>query len=513
MLTRQLHLTVSSQFEIPFVYTKNNIQEIEEALWLGASVQASVKSKRSNDEVLKITELKDNEIQRIQTTYQDKLTKLLDDLKTVTDEKEHIQNDYLGKMKEAQQSERTHLSKEYDDKIRLLQKDYDILSSKYSALESSRLLLEQNRNKDIQDAVQRTEDIMNKLVSSKQEQLSKLESTYYKLQESIQKQSEELVKLSSILGKRNSNVKTKGSDYEEQFGLKLRKHYGFCQGFHLKETHLGSGHEMDFSMGLEGHIIMWELKNYSNTVPKAEVDKFLRDLKENPQSQIGVMISRSTDIYSKSHSGLLLTEFYEDKMMIYLNRFEEFCGEDESRVFEMLLCLFRIWRNYHHEEKDSFDRTEMIHELEKAVEELSKRRTEWKRHKAHLDEISRWTQDLLEESESRFDRLLKKALNKNDMIYQNTIESILLPEDVFRESKEEKDIQWSKSIMTMCEIGGQIEVRELVDLLSVHHKLSKDTIRSKVMSVMKDSCIFKKGVSKWIKGISKKVPKCEIQFS
>jgi hypothetical protein len=99
------------------------------------------------------------------------------------------------------------------------------------------------------------------------------------------------------------------------------------------------------------------------------------------------------------------------------------------------------------------------------------------------------------------------------MIYQNTIESILLPEDVFRESKEEKDIQWSKSIMTMCEIGGQIEVRELVDLLSVHHKLSKDTIRSKVMSVMKDSCIFKKGVSKWIKGISKKVPKCEIQFS
>ena len=100
---------------------------------------------------------------------------------------------------------------------------------------------------------------------------------------------------------------------------KLKKHFGIYPGFSLKNTHLGSGHEMDFSMQLENNYIMWELKHYSTVVPKAEVDKFLRDLKENPQTNIGVMISRTTDIYGKYHSGHLFTEFDGDKMMIYLN--------------------------------------------------------------------------------------------------------------------------------------------------------------------------------------------------
>ena len=71
---------------------------------------------------------------------------------------------------------------------------------------------------------------------------------------------------------------------------------------------------------------MWELKNYSSVVPKAEVDKFLRDLKEAPQASVGVMISRATDIQGKSATGSLLVEFEGEKMMVYVNRFEEFCG-------------------------------------------------------------------------------------------------------------------------------------------------------------------------------------------
>jgi hypothetical protein len=337
-----------------------------------------------------------------------------------------------------------------------------------------------------------------------------MESAYQKLYESITKQSEEIVKLSGSLGKRSSNVKTKGSDYEEQFGEKLKKHFGIYPGFSLKNTHLGSGHEMDFSMQLDNHFIMWELKHYSTVVPKTEVDKFLRDLKENPQTNIGIMISRTTDIYGKYHSGQLLTEFDGDKMMIYLNRFEDFCGETEGQVFQLLASLFRLWWNYHHEENKTFDREEMIRELQKAIEDLSKRRTEWRRHKAHLDEISRWTQDLLDESESRLDRILKRTQQHNEVIESDS--KVSPPEDVFRESKDEKDIQWGKSIMKVCSVGGQIEVRELVDLLTAHYKLSKDTIRTNVMSIIKDSAVAKKGVIKYIKGISKFVPECKIQL-
>ena len=160
----------------------------------------------------------------------------------------------------------------------------------------------------------------------------------------------------------------------------------------------------------------------------------------------------------------------------------------------------------------TFDRAEVIRELEKAVEELSKRRTEWRRHKAHLDELSRWTSDLLDESEMRLDRVLKQARNHEEVDVSRD-RPLILPEDVFRESKEDRDIQWMKSIMSVCSVGGEMEVRELVDLLSAHHKLSKDTIRSNVMSVIKDSAVFKKSVVKYIKGISRFVPECQINLT
>jgi hypothetical protein len=509
MLSRQINLFVRADFAVPDIYTKGTIEEVEEALWIGANIQQSIKTKRSGDEVRKITELKDSEINRIQGMYNDKLTKLLDDIRNLTSEKDRISTEYSEGLKEARQGERDVITREWEEKMRILRKDHEILNTRYEALEARRRTLEESRNKDIQDAVKRTEDLMEKLVASKQEQVTKLEAAYQKLNESISRQTEEISKLYTNMGKRSANVKNKGSDYEEEFGEKLKRNYGLCRGFQLKDTRLGMGHEMDFSMEIEGHVVMWELKNYTATVPKAEVEKFLRDLKENPQAKIGVMISRSTDIYGKSQSGHMLTEFDNDKMMIYINKFEEFCGEDENRVFQMLTSLFRIWWEYHREENNTFDRVEMVRELEKAIEDISKRRTDWRRHKAHLDELGRWTADLLDESESRLDRILKKARNNEEIVNDRPL---IIPEGVFRDSGEEKELSWIKSVMKVCEAGGEIEVRELVDLLGTHHKLSKDTIRSNVMSIIKDSAVSKKGVVKYIKGISKFVPESLIKL-
>jgi hypothetical protein len=508
MLTRQISIYVKNDFNIPDVYTKGNIEEVEEALWIGANIQQSIKTKRSGDEVRKITELKDSEINRIQNEYNSKITQLLNDIKNVMIERDELSSKYSEGIKDVRQGERDIVNREWEEKMRILRKDHEILNGRYESLEQRRRMLEESRDKDIKDAVKRTEELMEKLVASKQDQLTKLEGAYQRLNESISKQSEEISKLQTNLGKRSANVKNKGSDYEEEFGEKLKRNYGLCRGFQIKDTRLGMGHEMDFSMEIEGHVVMWELKNYTSTVPKAEVEKFLRDLKENPQAKIGVMISRSTDIYGKNQSGHMLTEFDNDKIMIYINKFEEFCGEDEHRVFQMLTSMFRIWWEYHREENNTFDRSDMIRELEKSIEEIAKRRTDWRRHKAHLDEIGRWTADLLDESESRLDRILKKARNAEEVVNDRPL---VIPEGVFRDSGEEKELNWIKSIMKVCEAGGEIEVRELVELLGIHHKLSKDTIRSNVMSIIKDSAVLKKGVVKYIKGISKFVPESLIR--
>ena len=509
MFSKQISIHVKTDFIVPDVYTGGTMEEVEEALWIGANIQQSIRTKRSSDEVRKISELKDSEITRIQSMYNEKLTKLLDDIRSVTSEKDRISAEYTNGLKEARGKERDITVREWEEKMLILRKDNEIQQGRYDGLEARKRSLEESRNKDVQDAVKRTEELMEKLVASKQDQLQKMEAAYMRLNETILKQSDDISKLSGNLSKRAANIKTKGSDYENEFGEKLKRNYGLCRGFQLKDTHLGSGHEMDFSMELEGQVVMWELKHYTALVPKAEVEKFLRDLKENPQAKIGVMVSRSTDIYGKNQAGSIITEFDNDKMMIYINKFEEFCGDDENRVFQMLTALFRIWWEYHREEINTFDRVEMIRELEKAIEDISKRRTEWRRHKAHLDELSRWTADLLDESEGRLDRILKKARNAEEVI---TSRPLVMPEGVFRDSTEEKELAWIKSVMNVCEVNGEIEVRELVELLGAHHKLSKDTIRSNVMSIIKDSAVIKKGVVKYIKGISKFVPESLIRI-
>ena len=496
-MQKSIQLQVTHTFVLPDVYRSGTMEEIEEALWIGAMTQQSIKTRRSNDEVRVIETRHQTELQHIQMNYQEKLLALQEDIRLVTAEKDKINAEYSTGIKEARIVEKEIGVRDTEEKVRLLRKEYDILTTRYEVLEVRKREMEELRAHDIQEAVKRTEELMEKVVAAKQQQIDKMEATYHRLSESITKQTDEVTKLSSTLGKRNANVKTKGSDYEEEFGDKLKRNYGLCRGFQLKDTRLGMGHEMDFSMEVEGQVVLWELKNYNAIVPKAEVDKFLRDVKENPQAHIGVMISRYTDMYGKSHSGNLLTEFDGENMMIYINRFEEFCGDDENRVFQLLHSLFRIWWEYHKEENKTFDRVEMIRELERAMEEMGKRRTDWRRHKAHLEELSRWTTDLLDESEDRLDRLLKKVRH-TDM----PINTIVLPDGIFRESGEEKERLWTGSIMKVCSSGGEIEVRELVDLLGAHHKLSKDTIRTNVMSIVKDSAVVKKGVIKYIKGIS-----------
>jgi hypothetical protein len=500
MITRNVYIPVRQEFNIPSVYLSGNIEEIEEALWIGASIQQNVQTRRSNDEVYKISVLKDNEIARIEGTYSEKIGKLLNDLRSMNEEKSKAEERYTQGLKEARASERETTGREWEDKLRVLRREYETMTGRYEALEARRRELEESRNRDIQEATKRTEEFMEKLVASKQEQLDKMEMAYSRLQETIAKQTEEIGKLSGNLMKRGANVKTKGSDYEEEFREKLMRSFGLCSGFKLRDTRLGMGHEMDFSMEIEGHHVMWELKNYGNSVPKGEVDKFLRDLKENPQAEIGVMISRNTDIYGKSQSGNLFTEFDDGKMMIYISRFEEFCSSDESRVFQMLTSLFRIWWEHGREESNQLDKVEIIRELEKIVEDISKRRTDWRRHKSHLEEVIRWTIDLLDESESRLDRMLKKVRCISGPVDAD----LIVPDGIFRESDGEREQLWIKSMMQVCSPGGQIEVRELVELLSKHHKLSKDTIRSNVMSVVLDSAVAKKGVIKYIKGLSKK---------
>ena len=59
MACKQINIHVKTEFVVPDVYNKGTMEEVEEALWIGANIQYSIKTRRSNDEVRKISELKD----------------------------------------------------------------------------------------------------------------------------------------------------------------------------------------------------------------------------------------------------------------------------------------------------------------------------------------------------------------------------------------------------------------------------------------------------------------------
>ena len=131
-------IIVTSDFVIPDVYIKGTVEEIEEALWIGATIQQSVKIRRSNDEVRKITELKDSEITRIQEMYNEKLKKLLDDIQSVTLERDRLTTEYSEGLKDALKqvrlTERDAVTREWEEKHRVVHKENELLTIRYETL-------------------------------------------------------------------------------------------------------------------------------------------------------------------------------------------------------------------------------------------------------------------------------------------------------------------------------------------------------------------------------------------
>lgn len=152
-----------------------------------------------------------------------------------------------------------------------------------------------------------------------------------------------------------------------------------------------------------------------------------------------------------------------------------------------------------------------MREVEKMTEEIGRRRSEWRRHKAHLEEVGRWMSDVLEDAEYRLDRVLRRCKGVSGTDGGSGAEEEKgrheeIPAGIFREIKDERERTWVHSILRVCSpaAGEQMEVREVVELLAEHHKMSRDTLRGNVMSVLLDEAIGKRGAVKFVKGLKRR---------
>lgn len=130
---------------------------------------------------------------------------------------------------------------------------------------------------------------------------------------------------------------TRGKLGEQPFSELLQSAYGAVgAGEEFEVVCVGTeGHQGDIHMKWKGHTLMWETKNYTKNVEKKEVLKFLRDMEENPQVSLGIMVSLHTGIAGHTHAGGFdLEELRDGRICLYITNFSK--HEDSLAVLQGL---------------------------------------------------------------------------------------------------------------------------------------------------------------------------------
>jgi len=225
---------------------------------------------------------------------------------------------------------------------------------------------------------------------------------------------------------------------------------------------------------------MWETKDYEKPVPTVEVEKFRRDMKENHDVRIGVMISRATQITGMCDTGDRTLEFRDGKLLIYLSNFEAMSDD----MLPSLLLLFRLyWKNDKGEEEEVEEATQIaLRQVERDLADAQKARGEWKHKKQQMTDMLRWMEEQVEARESR----LRATLN----VLQGSVESVTVPPGLFSDPAGDKvmveDIQ---TILrhTSPDPTGSISLNDLAKAFGEERKISADAAKTHLRAVLLNS--------------------------
>lgn len=511
----ELRIDVSDTFTIPSVYTTGSMEEIEEALVLGAYVQAHVHQQRTTQDLKDLAAAKDAEIRALHEHHDRALAALGASLESqrreiaVLQQELHLQHAAASKeiqeaicAAKADERERTML--EMQGKVAAAHQEVDAAKRRLEAAEERKALLEASRTADIRDAEERTRALLREALQLREAQVIAGQQAFAALDATYKTQAEELRALNDFLRRRVTNVKTKGIEYEAAFRDILVRAFGILERFALIDTaKQGVGHAGDFMMTVAhkgaAHKVLWEVKNYDKPVPKSEVDKFQRDMLENTDVRVGVMVSRCTDITGHASKGDREIEMLEGKLFVYLNRFEQM-GDDLPAILQSLLPLFQVWwfvaAASSEEEGDEDAATtkklrEGIQELNTLLGDLTRRRQEWRVHRSRLEETLQWVANHVEEAEIRVEAVLRHLQGNGE----GDVGDLDIPTGIFRPTYMDERLRETIGILWevyQCSSSPDAEVRlsDLADTVAAKKHIGKDTARKWVLATLADEAVL-----------------------
>merc|ERR1712086_464424 len=170
-----------------------------------------------------------------------------------------------------------------------------------------------------------------------------------------------------------SNSSKKGAEGENEVDNILNTLFPTAD---ITDTHSQS-RSGDFRIELKGISILYENKNFTSNVPKRDIDKFIRDVKES-DVQCGIMCSENTGIANKSDMEI---EIIDSKPVIYLHNTKSYI--DKIRL--SVTILVNILQN--NLELD-VSMVQKVKELVKEAEEITKIYNSQKKNIASMNELN-----------------------------------------------------------------------------------------------------------------------------
>ena len=134
--------------------------------------------------------------------------------------------------------------------------------------------------------------------------------------------------------------------------------------------------------------IMWEAKNHSKSVQKKDVDKFLKDMRENTDIDVGVMVAMNAHIEAHNSNNGLDFEFLNDvddrphRCVFYIGNLMAF----DNPVFVlrfMNVFLLNIQRMKITDDGES-EQANVMPKLQRLASLINSRMKVWKKRKADI---------------------------------------------------------------------------------------------------------------------------------
>lgn len=484
MSYQELTLIVEANYHLPEVYTTESPKHISQMLTLGALAFETIhcEAKKADHEELVLTLQED-----AKKNYEPKLKAMIKELE-----------------KMAESSERQRL--QFETQLATKADTLDSLKERLQQEQQQRLELE----KRIREEERRNRE---EILKEKDQRLAAQDANIRTLSESI-------VQLKDQLLKTTTGSQTKGKHGEELVASYIHKAFsavGRNEEFSLDDVGK-EGHQGDLIMRWRGHKILWESKNYTKTVETKEVTKFLRDMEENPDISLGIMISLQTPIAGHHKAGGIdLEELRDGRKCVYINAMEK--SADPIALLQSLKPFLEVFLEAKTLQTTESEQTDA--ELQRRLDRFEYQRSLMLRLLSGHQETVRDFKNALVNAKRKMDaqwveleaqlkkaeynvRLLVETINDNSML--DTPSAQGLPECFTHSSLEdysEKDRTFIQEVMKHCEFDDDyVEESKILNALFKEMGHGEDAVKAIRQRVFKDT-YWAKGATK-VKGLRRK---------